>query len=209
MESGSLPPGFPATTIDDRPCWDGGIIDNTPLGDAIDGFSGSDDSDRILIVMNLFRKNRALPTNMIEVNDRLNELRFGNRVRQDSGNARAINELLQTIEDLATVTPAELIDLQLEARIFGARRFRILDAVTNIDLADPDLMAEAGFPLESPDPNAFRDFSVAGIDHRRDIGYGIAQIKLRELFAARGFMPTPAAGKRAVSPDGVAAMGNL
>src|SRR5437879_5256254 len=71
MASGSLPPPLPATTINGTSYWDGGIIDNTPLGDAIDAFSGADNSERILIVMNLFRKGRAPPTNMIEVNDRL------------------------------------------------------------------------------------------------------------------------------------------
>jgi NTE family protein len=191
MASGSLPPGFPATTIDDRYYWDGGIIDNTPLGDAIDGFSGSADSEQILIVMNLFREQRALPTNMNEVNDRLTELRYGNRVRQDSMNARTINELLQTIADLAAVVPEAALDQQLEARVVGAQRFKVLDAITNVDLADLKLMAEAGFTPESPDPNAFRDFSAAGIKHRRDVGYRIAQIKLRELFKERGLLSTP------------------
>jgi predicted acylesterase/phospholipase RssA len=189
MASGSLPPPLPATTIGGSSYWDGGIIDNTPLGEAIDAFSGSDDSECILIVMNLFRKHRALPTNMLEVNDRLTELQFGNRLRQDSTNAHEINELLQTIADLAAAIPAGAMDQQLEARVLGAQRFKILDAVTNVDLADPELMAEAGFPPASPDPNAFRDFSAAGIEHRRDVGYKIAQIRLRELFMERGLLP--------------------
>ncbi len=105
LASGSLPPAFPATPVDGASFWDGGIVDNTPLGDAIDAFSGSKDADRFLIVMNLFRKNRAPPKNMIEVNDRLEELRYGNRVRQDRENARTINELLQTISELAAAVP--------------------------------------------------------------------------------------------------------
>jgi predicted acylesterase/phospholipase RssA len=191
MASGSLPPPLPATKIHGTTYWDGGIIDNTPLGDVIDAFSGADGRERILIVMNLFRMQRALPTNMLEVNDRLSELRFGNRVRQDSMNAHTMNELLQTIEELAAVVPAEALDEQLEARIAGARRFKVLDAITNIDLADPYLMAAAGFPPVSSDPNAFRDFSAAGITRRRDAGYRIAQSKLRELFDARGLLTTP------------------
>ena len=101
LASGSLPPGFPAIAINDTSFWDGGVIDNTPLGDAIEAFSGSDDVDRILIVMNLFRKKRAPPKNMVEVNDRLAELRYGNRLRQDSENARTIDKLLRLIDDLA------------------------------------------------------------------------------------------------------------
>ena len=53
--------------------------------------------------MNLFRKERAPPKNMIEVNDRLAELRYGNRLRQDRQNAHTINELLQTIDELAAL----------------------------------------------------------------------------------------------------------
>jgi hypothetical protein len=119
----------------------------------------------------------------------MTELQFGNRLRQDSMNAHEINELLQTIADLAAVIPAGAMDEQLEARVVGAQRFKVLDAITNVDLADPDLMAEAGLPPDTPDPNAFRDFSAAGIEHRRDVGYKMAQIKLRELFKERGLLP--------------------
>src|SRR6266571_3539858 len=89
--------GVSIGAINDASFWDGGVIDNTPLGDAIEAFSGSDDVDRILVVMNLFRKKRATPKNMIEVNDRLSELRYGNRLRQDGANAAVISELLQTV----------------------------------------------------------------------------------------------------------------
>jgi predicted acylesterase/phospholipase RssA len=191
LASGSLPPGFPATAVDRGNFWDGGIVDNTPLGDAIDAFSGSGDADRILVVMNLFRNSRAPPTNMIEVNDRLDELRYGNRLRQDRANAHAINELLLTIGDLAGALPKDLLTPQLEARVAAAGRFKVLDDITDIDLADPALMAEAGFPLSSDDSGAFRDFSAAGIERRREIGYKLARLKLQKLFEAHGLLPKP------------------
>jgi NTE family protein len=190
LASGSLPPAFPATAIDGANFWDGGIVDNTPLGDAIDAFSGSNDVDRILIVMNLFRKNRALPKNMIEVNDRLEELRYGNRLRQDRKNADTINELVRTIDDLAAAAPEGSLDQQLERRVLDARQFKVLDTITDIDLTDPDLMAEAGFPLSSDESDAFRDFSAAGIKRRHDVGYKLAQLKLQKLFEAHGLLPT-------------------
>ena len=189
LASGSLPPAFPATTIDANDFWDGGIIDNTPLGDAIGAFSDSDDADRILIVMNLFRKERAAPKNMIEVNDRLAELRYGNRLRQDRQNAHNVNELLQTIEELVALVPAESIDQELEARVDDARRFKVLDAITDIDLADPELLRDAGFSQAPGESGAFRDFSTTGIQRRHDIGYRLAQLKLQELFEARGLLP--------------------
>ena len=189
LASGSLPPAFPAMTIGNGDFWDGGIIDNTPLGDAIDAFSESSDADRILIVMNLFRKERASPKNMIEVNDRLAELRYGNRLRQDRQNAHNVNELLQTIEDLVALVPPDSMDQQLEARVFGAGRFKVLDAITDIDLADPVLMKEAGLSPRSEESGGFRDFSETGIERRRDAGYRIAQLKLQELFEAHGLLP--------------------
>lgn len=189
LASGSLPPAFPATKIELCDFWDGGIIDNTPLGDAIDAFSDSNDADRILIVMNLFRKERAPPENMIEVTDRLAELRYGNRLRQDRQNAHNVNELLQTIEELVALVPEGSMDQQLEARVDDARRFKVLDAITDIDLADPDLMKGAGFSQAPGEPGAFRDFSTTGIQRRHDIGYRIAQLKLHELFETRGLLP--------------------
>jgi NTE family protein len=190
LASGSLPPAFAATAVSGAGYWDGGIVDNTPLGDAIDAFSGSDSVDRILIVMNLFRKSRPPPRNMIEVNDRLDELRYGNRLRQDRENAHTLNELLRTIFDLAAAVPEGSLDQQLKTRIRDARRFKVLDAITDIDLADPDLVAEAGLPHAAEDPGAFRDFSAAGISQRRDVGYKLAQLKLQKLFEAHGLLPT-------------------
>lgn len=191
LASGSLPPPFPATTIGGQDFWDGGIIDNTPLGDAIDAFSGLGDADRILIVMNLFRKERVAPKNMIEVSDRLEELRYGNRLRQDRQNAHTINELVQTIEELKTLVPEGSMDQHLEARVCGAGRFKVLDAITDIDLADPVLMKEAGLSPESDNSGSFRDFSAAGIERRRGDGYKIARLRLQALFEGRGLLPTP------------------
>jgi NTE family protein len=189
LASGSLPPGFPATAINGANFWDGGIVDNTPLGDAIDAFSGSDDVDSILIVMNLFRKNRAPPKNMIEVNDRLDELRYGNRLRQDRKNADTINDLLRTIDGLAAAVPEGSLDQRLKDRVRDARQFKVLDEITDIDLTDPALMAEAGLPLSSDESDAFRDFSAAGIQRRHDVGYKLAQLKLKKLFEAHGLLP--------------------
>ncbi|WP_271509973.1 patatin-like phospholipase family protein [Bradyrhizobium sp. CCBAU 11357] len=189
LASGSLPSGFPATPIGDANFWDGGIVDNTPLGDAIDAFSGSDDVDRILVVMNLFRSKRAAPKNMIEVNDRLSELRYGNRLRQDGANAAVINELLQTVEALYAAVPVEARDPQLVDKVSRAQRFKTLGAITNIDLADAGLMKEAGLSAESRDSGAFRDFSAAGIQRRREAGYKLARLKLQDVFRTRGLLP--------------------
>jgi predicted acylesterase/phospholipase RssA len=194
LASGSLPPAFPPTRVrdevNDGSYWDGGIVDNTPLGDAIDAFSGSDDVDRILIVMNLFRKKRAPPKNMIEVNDRMAELRYGNRLRQDGENARTIDKLLGLIDDLAAAASGGPLDPRLKERVVEAKRFKVLGEIADIDLADSVLMAEADLSPESNDSGAFRDFSAAGIERRRDAGHKIAKLKLQTLFEKHGLLPT-------------------
>jgi predicted acylesterase/phospholipase RssA len=188
LASGSLPPQFPATRVNGARYWDGGIVDNTPLGDAIAAFSGDGTAERFLVVMNLFRKERPLPKNMIEVNDRLAELRYGNRLRQDSDTAHTLNELVRTVDRLAELV-TEPLDLELQAQVDRARQFKVLESITEIDLADPLLMAEAGLPTESGQSGGFRDFSPAAIRRRHDAGYKLAQLKLHKLFEERGLLP--------------------
>ena len=54
VASGSLAPQFPWTKIGTQLYWDGGIVDNTPLGDAMEAFSDDDKVYRLLVVMNLY-----------------------------------------------------------------------------------------------------------------------------------------------------------
>jgi hypothetical protein len=80
-------------------------------------------------------------------------------------------------------------DADLQRRIDDAARFKVLEAITDIDLADPQLMAEAGLPLSSDDSGGFRDFSAATIQRRHDAGHKLAELKLRKLFEARELLP--------------------
>lgn len=191
LASGSLPPQFPATPIDGESYWDGGVVDNTPLGDAIAAFSRDGEAERFLVVMNLFRKSRPLPKNMIEVNDRLAELRYGNRLRQDTDTAHTLNELVRTVDRLADLVTKESLDIELEAQVARARQFKVLESITDIDLADPLLMEEAGLKLAADESGGFRDFSAAAIQRRHDTGHKLAELKLRKLFEKHGLLPAP------------------
>jgi DNA gyrase/topoisomerase IV subunit B len=124
LASGSLPPQFPWTDIEEgkelRAYWDGGLVDNTPLGDAIDAFSPGEDVERVLVIMNLFPSEAARPSSLLEVNERINQLRFGNRTQQDKKTAGRINEHVATIESLAALVPGELppeVAAQVEALV--------------------------------------------------------------------------------------------
>ena len=69
--SGSLPPGLPWTVIAGKPYWDGGILSNSPFDLLIDRCGP--DGRRVFIV-DLFVGQRALPSNMMEVLARRDEI---------------------------------------------------------------------------------------------------------------------------------------
>ena len=67
----------------------------------------------------------------------MHELSFGNRLRQDHDNARRINALVETIDDLAGLVSPDALDERLHARLDEARRYKVIDAIVNIDMQDP------------------------------------------------------------------------
>jgi NTE family protein len=185
LASGSLPPGFPWTEIDGMPYWDGGIVDNTPLGLAIDAFSADPAVDRMLVVMNLYPLRARLPRNLAAVEDRLHELSFGNRLRQDHDMARRINALVETIDELAIkVAPDERSDW-LNARLDEAGRYKIIDAIVNIDMQDPAATLVPSAQSPTDDKDGMRDFSPDTVRRRRRDGFKFAHDLLRPAFENR------------------------
>jgi predicted acylesterase/phospholipase RssA len=172
LASGSLPPQFPWTLIgegtDVHYYWDGGLIDNTPLGAAIDAFT-NESATPVLAVMNLFPQQANLPKSYVQVDDRVNQLRFGNRLSQDASNADRINKLLTIIEDLLRYAPPDK-QAALLASLGGLKR---VDTV-EVKLSRDDAYVE---------PAAFRDFSQQGIERHRTRGYEAARAALNPYFS--------------------------
>ena len=172
LASGSLPPQFPWTDIgtgtDVHHYWDGGVVDNTPLGDAIDAFSGSADVRRLLVIMNLFPLAAKPPGSFAEVSDRVNQLRFGNRLRQDKSTADQFNDLIGTIEAISQLVPGGL-PAGLAAK---ANKYKRVETV------EISFSGDAGYE----DQNGFRDFSHDGVEKRRAAGREIALKTLRPIF---------------------------
>jgi NTE family protein len=189
LASGSLPPGFPWTEIDGMPYWDGGIVDNTPLGLAIDAFSADAGVDRMLVVMNLYPLRARLPRNLAAVEDRLHELSFGNRLRQDHDMARRINALVETIDELATKVAPDDRSGWLNARLDEARRYKIIDAIVNIDMQDPAATLVPSAQNPADDKDGMRDFSPDTVRRRRRDGFKFAHDLLRPAFESRWQIP--------------------
>ena len=125
-------------------------------------------------------------------NDKLNgdvvELR-GRIKGQDGETAQTINDLVCTIEKLDALVPEGSRNDGLQQGVLRAKKFKVLEAITDIDLADPALMAQAGLPVSSDDSGGYRDFSAATIQRRHDAGHKLADLKLRKLFEERGLLP--------------------
>lgn len=174
LASGSLPPSFPWTDIADggklRRYWDGGVVDNTPLGDAIDAFTAGAGVARLLVIMNLFPTAAKLPATFAEVSDRMNQLRFGNRLRQDKSTADQINELITTIHALAALVPGGL-PAELAAKVAKYKHIETVEVALSSDVAFND-------------PYGFRDFSRDGVEQRRKAGRDLTLKTLRPLFAS-------------------------
>lgn len=78
IASGSLPPGFPATEIDGEYYWDGGCVSNTPLEYVL---GDSPRLDTLVFQVDLWRSAGPLPSNILQVNERLKDIQFSSRTR--------------------------------------------------------------------------------------------------------------------------------
>jgi NTE family protein len=176
LASGSLPPQFPWTDIADSArvhhYWDGGIVDNTPLGDAIDAFSTGADVRRVLVIMNLFPSTAKLPSTFTEVSDRIDQLRCGNRLHQDGETAAMMNDLIATIEALRKLVPGDLPP-DVDEKVKAANAYKLVEPV-EISLVSDDVASNE---------YGFRDFSRHGVEARRKAGYDLTLKKLAPVFA--------------------------
>lgn len=99
LASGSLPPGFPWTVIDGKAYWDGGIVSNSPLDLLIDRCGP--DGKRVFIV-DLFSATSPLPTNMMEVMLRRDEIVYSERIKSDQHRRETISAYRGLIDHILT-----------------------------------------------------------------------------------------------------------
>lgn len=180
--SGSLAPQFPWTVIGQHRYWDGGLVDNTPLGDAIDALSDDPAAERLLVVMNLYPLQARQPGTMGEVLDRVHELSFGNRLRQDRVAAERVNAMLRMIDDLARVieSTGTAVKPELEAQVAAFRGLKLVE-ILNVDFQDRGPAGEAGID----DADGLRDFSAGTVEKRRAYGYRLAEARLKDAFTGQ------------------------
>jgi hypothetical protein len=109
---------------------------------------------------------------------------FGNHIRQDRVSADRINDLVTTIETLATFVPTAL-DADLRDRVDRACAFKVVRFV-DIDMQDSG--ARPGPQSRSDDQDGLRDFSPATVRDRREAGHDIARSRLLPVFEGCGLV---------------------
>jgi NTE family protein len=107
MASGSLPPGFPATEIDGRHYWDGGLISNTPLQWVLDSRPRC---DTLAFQVDLWSARGALPKDLIDVEVRHKEIIFSSRSRAATDQYKKMQKMRIAAANLIKQLPAHLQD---------------------------------------------------------------------------------------------------
>ncbi len=97
LASGSLPPGFPWTTINGKHYWDGGIVSNTPLNQVIE-LCGP--AFKKIYVVDLYPRRNALPKNMMEVLTRKDEIFYSEKIREDIHSCELMNNYKKLIDEI-------------------------------------------------------------------------------------------------------------
>lgn len=183
LASGSLPPFFSWTSLEGQVYWDGALVDNTPLGDAIEAFTPGIDVERLLVVMNLFPLSARRPADRDQVQDRIDELKYGNRLLQDRKSAERINRLAGLIDTLARLVPDDRYTQQLRDDVDEARLYKKVRIVP-IDLQNPTAGSEPSAQDPADGNGGHGDFSPRTVRRRFEGGYRVARrILTGELFA--------------------------
>ncbi|MFL5170971.1 MAG: hypothetical protein ACJ8CX_09965, partial [Microvirga sp.] len=115
-----------------------------------------------------------------EVQDRVHELSYGNRLRQDRESAKRVNDMVATIEALAALVPAGSLTGDLKPRVDRALQFKVIKVV-DIDMQDPSDSDPT--PQDSADDEyGLRDFSPPTIERRRERGHALGVKRLTPFF---------------------------
>ncbi len=98
IASGSLPPSFPPRKIGEEYYWDGGLFSNTPLSELIARLPPVESYDNRIFVVEIFPKKKdKIPSNMLEVSDRILEILFANKLEADVHEKDKINKMIREI----------------------------------------------------------------------------------------------------------------
>lgn len=167
LASGSLPPGFPWTTINGKHYWDGGIISNSPLESVIDR-SGA--GGKRIFIVDLFPNKKPLPTNLMEVMGRRDEIVYSERIRRDSSGQALMSDFRKLVEEIVNyVEPATAAQLKQRPRYI-----ELMGDDTTMDITRIIREGTEGEPASKD-----YDFSRTSIERYQLAGYEMARQALQ------------------------------
>lgn len=161
LASGSLPPGFPATSIDGKLYWDGACVSNTPLDEIV---ARSGHAHLVVFMIDLWSLAGKAPRNMNEVLWRAKQIQYASRSRYHLDTAVTCARLRQAAHRLGVHDAAA-------ASIPKDPPFQRLDIVHVVYRPGADQV-----------PGSDAEFSRESITERRAAGYA-------DLKAALGKKP--------------------
>jgi predicted acylesterase/phospholipase RssA len=167
VASGSLPPAFPMTAIENKSYWDGGLFNNTPLRAVLGKFDKAAGVNRTIYVVNLFPNKAPLPRNLLEVQERMKNLHFANKTLADLQMLDRINEvaaLVEAIENLPGGNP-----LKDNPAYDAVKKRDYVHVPRIVSITSPEPVSEFGDG----------DFSPSAIQRRAEEGYAQTMKALR------------------------------
>ena len=166
LASGSLPPGFSWTIVNDRAYWDGGLTDNTPLKPVIDNLHGDEPESMPIITIDVFSSSAPLPTNMYEVVLRMFELLLQNHLKADSKTAHRYARFIKILRRVNEQLPGDA----------PVRQDKDWEEVMNYALLREIRMID----IKKPGDENLADFSRETILRRIGAGYEATKRSLEE-----------------------------
>ena len=163
LASGSLPPGFPWTTINGKHYWDGGIVSNSPLDQMIE-HSGC--TGKKVYIVNLYPRKRPLPQNMMEVIARRDEIFFSEKTRKDLSTKELIENYRKLVEEILSYLDAKAADQIMQ-------RPRYIETMG--DSAPLSITRIVHEGEEGEPPSKDYDFSRKSIEEHIEEGYKIGR----------------------------------
>jgi NTE family protein len=157
----SIPPMFPPVDIRGKHYWDGGLFDNAPLGAMIDALP--DDDHTRFIIVNLFPLRGTVPQNLTQVQDRMLDIIFSNKV---------LGDVDRMADYTALAELGEALDKSLPANSAIRKLSGFKDIVKLRMFERPLIIPDEQAKQEPPeDMGATLDFSAQTIARRIDAGY--------------------------------------
>lgn len=108
MASGALPPGFPPVEIDGELYWDGGLLSNTPLQYVL--FEAATGADKCVWQVDLFKSEGPRPNSVLDIDDRIKDIRFASRTRLNTDLLRNLYEQAAKTQEAFQSLPKEMQD---------------------------------------------------------------------------------------------------